>query len=149
MIELPTIDFSPRLQKKNDKLYIFDEIRKKIIMLTPEEWVRQRFIQLLVQNYGYHLSLFQIEKQLQYHQKTKRTDILVWTNDAKPYFLIECKAENIPLSEQVLFQALTYNAIQKANYVGITNGREYAGYRFLEEEQQYEMIDNIPFFDVF
>ncbi|TAE70801.1 MAG: type I restriction enzyme HsdR N-terminal domain-containing protein [Bacteroidetes bacterium] len=146
MITLPTIEFSPRLQKKNDKLYIFDEVRKKFLMLTPEEWVRQKFIHLLLQNYGYHLSLFQVEKQLQYHQKTKRTDILIWTNEAKPYFLIECKAESVALSEQVLFQALTYNAVQKANYVGITNGKEYAGYVFLEEEQRYEIIDSIPFF---
>lgn len=144
---LPEIDFLPRIKKQNNKLYIFDDIRKKFVLLTPEEWVRQKFIHLLIQNYDYHANLFQVERQLQYHQKTKRTDILIWTNDAKPYFLIECKAENITLSEQVLFQATTYNSIQKANYLGITNGKECVCYRFVEEKEIYELIDVIPFFE--
>lgn len=138
--------FEPRLKKENNELYIFDEIRNKFVVLTPEEWVRQNFISFLIKKCQYPLGLFQIEKQFQYHQKNKRTDILAYNKDGNPFFLVECKAQEITLSEKVLAQALTYNHIYKATHFGITNGKEYMGYTFSEVENRYILHENIPIY---
>ena len=120
-IEYPHHPF--RIKEENNLHLIFDEIRKKWIVLTPEEWVRQNFIQFLVQELKYPLELIAVEKEIQLGDLKKRFDILVYDRTHKPWMLIECKAGQINLDEKVLYQVLRYNISMPANFLVITNGQ--------------------------
>ena len=111
-----------RIKEENGKEMIFDIIRKQWLLLNKEEWVRQNFIQFLVQELKYPLQLIAVEKEIQLGDLKKRFDILVYDRDHKPWMLIECKAGEIDLDEEVLYQVLRYNISMPANFLVITNG---------------------------
>ena len=119
-LNLPSFDY--KLKKAEGKVWIFDIIRKKYIVLTPEEWVRQHFLHYLFNDLHYPKALTKVEGGLTYNTLSKRSDIVVFDRDAKPWILIECKAPEVKLSENMLHQASTYNATLKARYLTITNG---------------------------
>jgi hypothetical protein len=119
-LNLPPFDY--KLKKAEGKLWIFDIIRKKWIVLTPEEWVRQHFIHMLIEQKKYPRSLIRVEGGLQYNELQKRSDILVFSRDGAPWMLIECKAPEIRLSDKSVFQASVYNATLRAQYVAVSNG---------------------------
>ena len=112
-----------RFKEKNGKEMIFDFIRKQWLLLNEEEWVRQNFIQFLVQELKYPSELIAVEKEIQLGDLKKRFDILVYDRDHKPWMLVECKAGEIALDEKVLFQVLRYNISMPANFLVITNGQ--------------------------
>ena len=112
-----------RFKEENGKEMIFDFIRKQWLLLNEEEWVRQNFIQFLVQELKYPLELIAVEKEIQLGDLKKRFDILVYDRDHNPWMLIECKASEINLDEKVLFQVLRYNISMPANFLVITNGQ--------------------------
>lgn len=115
--------FNIRLKEgKGKTLFVFDVIRKKWLLLTPEEWVRQHVVNYLIYEKGYPLSLISLEKEIELNGNRKRYDVVVYTKQLTPEIIIECKSPEIPLSEKVLEQALRYNLILKVNYVFITNG---------------------------
>ena len=112
-----------RFKEENGKEMIFDFIRKQWLLLNEEEWVRQNFIQFLVQEIKYPLELIAVEKEIQLGELKKRFDILVYDSDHKPWMLVECKANDILLNEKVLHQVLRYNISMPANFLVITNGQ--------------------------
>ena len=112
-----------RFKEENGKEMIFDFIRKQWLLLNEEEWVRQNFIQFLVQELKYPSELFAVEKEIQLGDLKKRFDILVYDRDHKPWMLVECKAGEIVLDEKVLFQVLRYNISMPATFLVITNGQ--------------------------
>jgi len=112
-----------RFKEENGKEMIFDFIRKQWLLLNEEEWVRQNFIQFLVQELKYPSELIAVEKEIQLGDLKKRFDILVYDRDHKPWMLVECKAGEIALDEKVLFQVLRYNISMPANFLVITNGQ--------------------------
>jgi len=112
-----------RFKEENGKEMIFDFIRKQWLLLNEEEWVRQNFIQFLVQELKYPSELIAVEKEIQLGDLKKRFDILVYDRDHKPWMLVECKAGEIVLDEKVLFQVLRYNISMPANFLVITNGQ--------------------------
>lgn len=120
-IHYPQFDF--RIKNEEDKDWIFDELRKQWVRLTPEEWVRQNMLQYLLQVKKYPASLIAIEKEIALGELRKRFDILIY-RDAKPWMIIECKEMNTPLSEATIRQILNYNITIQANYIVITNGTE-------------------------
>jgi hypothetical protein len=111
-----------KIKQEKGKDYIFDPIRKKWLVLTPEEWVRQNFIQYLIQKQNYPASLIGLEKEIWIGELKKRFDVIVCDADAKPWMLIECKAMDVPLSIEVAEQALRYNQTVQAKYMVVTNG---------------------------
>lgn len=119
-IALPNCDL--KLKEENQQTYIFDIIRKKYLVLTPEEWVRQHVIHLLINQYGYPKGLFKIEKGHNYNELQKRTDIMVYDKTGKVQLLVECKAHSEPISQKTLTQAMQYNLHYKAPIILITNG---------------------------
>jgi hypothetical protein len=119
-LNLPSFDY--KLKKAEGKVWIFDVIRKKFIVLTPEEWVRQHFLNYLLSDMKYPRSLVKIEGGLTYNTLSKRSDIVVFDRDAKPWMLIECKSPDLKLSESTLRQASAYNASLRAKYLTVTNG---------------------------
>jgi hypothetical protein len=119
-LNLPAFDY--KLQKADGKVWIFDVIRKKYIVLTPEEWVRQHFVNYLITELQYPRSLVKVEGGLSYNQLQKRSDIVVFDREGKPWMIIECKSPTLNLSSDTLMQASVYNASLKAKYLTVTNG---------------------------
>lgn len=122
MTELNLPSFKYNIKNEKDQQLIFDIIRKKFLVLTPEEWVRQHFIHFLINHHQYPKSLINCEQGLTYNGRSKRSDILVYDKNTKPFLLIECKAPEIKLNQNVVSQISIYNAKINAPYLLITNG---------------------------
>ena len=112
----------PSLKSENDKETVFCVIRKRWILLTPEEWVRQHFIHYLIHERHYPKTLFRIESGLTYNKLQKRSDILIFDRAGKPWMLIECKSADIRLSQKAFNQVAVYNMTVNAKYLAVTNG---------------------------
>jgi hypothetical protein len=119
MIAYPAHDF--KMKQEGEKEFIFDAFRKLWVRLTPEEWVRQNFLQYIVQVKGYPASLIAVETEIKLNDLRKRCDIVVYKNSI-PWMIIECKEMNEPLNEAVLQQVLRYNISIPSVYLVITNG---------------------------
>ena len=119
-LNLPEFDFT--LKKADGKVWIFDGIRKKYLVLTPEEWVRQHFVNFLVVEKKYPKSLIKVEGGLVYNQLQKRSDIVVYNRLGKPWMIVECKAPATAVSPATLTQASVYNSTLQAQYLSVTNG---------------------------
>ncbi len=112
-----------RLRKKNDdQIEFFDTIRKKWLLLTPEEWVRQHVVCYLSSVKGYSPSLISVEKEIDLNGAKKRYDVVVYDKFMSPHIIIECKAPHVTMNSDVLEQALRYNLVLQVPYVMITNG---------------------------
>ena len=125
MYKLPRLKFPEykfRFRKNpENKTLIFDELRKKWMVLTPEEWVRQNTIRFLTGELKFPETVFKVETGLQINRRDKRSDILVYKN-GQPILLVECKAPEVTIDASVLDQALVYNQEYKAPYLLLTNG---------------------------
>lgn len=122
MYKLNLPEFELKLKKADGKVWIFDGIRKKYLVLTPEEWVRQHFVNFLVAEKKYPKSLIRIEGALVYNQLQKRSDIVVFNRLGNPWMIVECKAPTTAVSPATLTQASVYNATLQAEYLSVTNG---------------------------
>lgn len=121
-IEYPAPNF--RVKQEEGKEWIFDALRKKWVVLTPEEWVRQNFIQYLIQMKNYPVSLMAIERELKIGSVKRRFDILIFDREQKPWLMVECKSMETSLDEKVFEQLLHYNLAVPVPYLVITNGNE-------------------------
>lgn len=119
-LNLPAYD--AKVKKSDGKVLIFDGVRKKYVVLTPEEWVRQHVIHYLIIHRFYPKSLFRIESGLTFNKLQKRSDILVHDRKGKPWMLIECKSSDIKLSQRAFNQVAIYNMTIGAKYVAVSNG---------------------------
>ncbi len=140
-LNLPTYDF--RLEERGGKLAIFDPIRKKFIILTPEEWVRQHFINLLVNHKGYPASRLNVEGGIQYNKLLKRVDLMILNDELKPQVLVECKAPSVAINQVTLDQLSAYNKVCGAALVILTNGMvTYA--TLCQEGGVFKPLDELP-----
>jgi hypothetical protein len=144
MVELNLPPFDYKVTKIAGKPHIFDVIRRKYLLITPEEWVRQHVLHWLIGHQQYPKSLIRTESGLQYNQLTKRTDILVYDRNGAPFLLVECKAVHIALTDSVLDQAIRYNAVLKAPYLLISNGLEHLLFQIKDGETV--ALENLPSF---
>jgi hypothetical protein len=122
MFKLNLPDFNLTTRKEEGKVWIFDIIRKKYIVLTPEEWVRQHFVHYLINHLKYPKTLFRIEGSLTYNKLQKRSDIVIHNRAGKPWMLVECKAPDIKLTQKAFNQVAVYNMTVGAQFVAVTNG---------------------------
>jgi len=132
-----------RIKKENNNDFIFDKLRKKWLLLTPEEWVRQNFIQYLVEVQKYPATLIASEKEIQLGELKKRFDVLIYDKDHKPWMMIECKGAEIKLDDTVLQQALRYNISVPVKFIIITNGNLTYGWQ--KTNGNLELIPELPF----
>ncbi len=146
MLQLNLPPFEYQLRKEANRLQIFDIIRRKFLVLTPEEWVRQHFIHFLINQYQYPKSLIQVETGLKYNALQKRTDIVVYDREGKPFLVIECKAPNVKISEETFRQASAYNKILQAPYLAITNGMVHQCCKTDWESGEISFLKEIPVF---
>jgi hypothetical protein len=125
MISLNFPDIKLELTSKGNKVYIFDIIRKKTLLLTPEEWVRQHTIHYLIYHLGYPKALIKIEGGLRVNKLLKRTDILVFNSWGNAWMIIECKSYSVKLNNEVFYQLSAYNSTHNARFLVITNGLKH------------------------
>ncbi len=118
-IAYPKFDF--KIKQRDHKEIIYDEIRRSWFILTPEEWVRQNFIQYLIQTKKYPASLIAVEKEIAVGELRKRFDLVIYKND-QPWMIVECKQMDVKLSHNTISQVLAYNSKIQAKYIAVTNG---------------------------
>jgi hypothetical protein len=131
-------------EDQSGKEFIFDELRKTWVRLTSEEWVRQNFVRYLTEIKKYPPSYIAIERKIKLGELTKRFDLLVFDNAAKPWMMIECKAQEIELGKTVLWQALHYNIAMPVKYLVVTNGNFCFAYK--KGELDFESVAVLPSF---
>ncbi len=141
-LNFPTFTF--RFKNSENKVAIFDEIRKKFIILTPEEWVRQHVVHYLILEKKYPKSLINVEKVLKINGLSKRYDGVVFNPDGSIFLLIECKAPEIKISQNTFDQIARYNLTLKANYLMVTNGQNHYFCQMDFEKQQYVFLNELP-----
>ncbi len=112
-----------KTKTENGITYVYDIIRRKYLVLTPEEKVRQTFLHFLISELGFSRNLIRTELGTQYHALNKRTDLLIFDKTGQPYMLVECKAADVKISDKVVEQASRYNLTLQAPYLCVTNGR--------------------------
>jgi len=140
VIDYPEPSF--RIKTENKTKYIFDIIRKQWVTLTPEEWVRQNFIQFLIHIKNYPAELIAVEKEIQLHDMKKRFDILVYSGNFTPWMMIECKSQDVRLDDKVLQQLLRYNISVPVPYLVITNGDFCYGWQ--KTDGKLKELDSLP-----
>ena len=144
MFDLNLPPFEPQLRRDGEKVFIYDVVRKKYLVMTPEEWVRQHFVHYLTEHLGYPRSLIRIEGGLTFNQRQKRSDIVVFDRDGKPWMLIECKSPDTKLSQRTVDQAATYNAIHRAPFLVVTNGIVHLYFSIDWERKLTTQVQQMP-----
>jgi hypothetical protein len=141
-LNLPTYPF--KLKSNEKQTLIFDNLRKRYFVLTPEEWVRQHFVQFLIEEKKYPVSLIAIEKQLTINALKKRTDIVVFDKSGNPDIIVECKAPHIKIAQDTFDQIARYNLKLNAKYLIVTNGLDHFFCKMDFENENYIFLEEIP-----
>ncbi|MGQ1908509.1 type I restriction enzyme HsdR N-terminal domain-containing protein [Marinifilum sp. RC60d5] len=141
-LNLPTYSFKLKfdLQRK----LIFDSIRKKYVVLTPEEWVRQNFIRYLVEEKGYPDSLIAVEKKVDVNLLPQRSDIVFYNKNANPVIIVECKSTKIKITQEVFNQIARYNMKLRVPFLVVTNGLRHFCCYMDYEKQSFQFMEDIP-----
>jgi len=138
------IKYPIKISKKEGKQYIFDNIRKKNVRLTPEEWVRQNFIKYLVEEKKYPQGLIGIEQKIPGKTQKQRTDIIIYSKKAEVLMIIECKAESVKITQDVFDQAARYNMQYNTSYLVLTNGKNHYICKINTKEKSYAFLKELP-----
>lgn len=124
--------------------FIFDIIRKKNVVLTPEEWVRQHIVHYLINDYGFPKSLISLEKQLVLNELSKRTDIVLYNHNGAPLLIVECKAPEVRITQKTFDQIARYNLKLKVPYLWVTNGKTNIACSVDLEKGKVTFLDQLP-----
>ena len=141
-LNLPTYNFNIKLE--GQRKLIFDSIRKKYVVLTPEEWVRQNFISYLVEDKNYPRGLIAVEKKVDVNRMPQRSDIVLYNNKAEPIMIVECKAASVKISQDTFNQVARYNMKLQVPYLVVTNGLNHYCCRIDYENNSYKFVLEIP-----
>lgn len=141
-LQFPSYTF--RFKNSENKVAIFDEIRKKFIILTPEEWVRQHVVSFLIEEKKYPKSMINVEKVLKINSLRKRYDVVVYKPDGTIFVLIECKAPEIKIAQATFDQIARYNMTLKADYLMVTNGLNHYFCQMDYENEKYHFMQELP-----
>ena len=145
-LNFPTYSF--RIKNSENKPFIFDPIRKKFVVLQPEEWVRQHCIQFLIQEKKYPKSLINVEKELTLNNLKKRYDIVIFKPNGNITLIVECKAPNVKIDQVTFDQIARYNLTLNSDFLMVTNGFEHYFCRMDFNEKQYVFLRTIPDFQI-
>ncbi len=136
-----------RFKSNENKTLIFDIIRKKFVVLTPEEWVRQHVLQFLISEKNYPISHINIEKQLKLHDTIKRYDIVVFNSEGNIQIIVECKAPKININQQTFDQIARYNFVLEAKLLMVTNGLYHYFCKMDFENEKYIFLKELPHYN--
>ncbi|GAA4340947.1 type I restriction enzyme HsdR N-terminal domain-containing protein [Mucilaginibacter gynuensis] len=146
-LALPPYPF--KITDNNGQLTLFDEIRKRTIIITPEEWVRQHFVQYLIRQKNYPKTLIRLEGGLRVNGMPKRTDIVIFNPQGERILMVECKAPSVAIDQKVFDQIARYNMTHKVALLAVTNGLQHyycsidhvaCTYRFIEDLPDYRSL---------
>jgi hypothetical protein len=140
-------EYSFRISGKEGSEMILDPLRRKYVKLTPEEWVRQNFIQYLINEGKYPPGLLGIEVLFRFNKLKRRVDILVHDRSGKPVLIVECKSPDIEIDDKVFEQIATYNMSFKVPYLVVTNGIHHYACKIDHEEMKFEYLLVIPLYE--
>jgi hypothetical protein len=143
-LNLPIHPF--KITQRDSIYYIFDDTRKKHLVLTPEEWVRQHFIKYLVNEKKFPTSLLKIEGGLSLNQTKKRSDILVYNNLGEKIMVIECKAPSVAITQKTFDQAARYNSVYRARWLAVTNGLQHYYAKIDHENGKFLFVEELPYY---
>ncbi|MBJ2172718.1 type I restriction enzyme HsdR N-terminal domain-containing protein [Aureibaculum sp. A20] len=144
VLNLPKAELS--IKSKENKQFIFDIIRKKNMVLTPEEWVRQHVVHYLINHLNYPKSIIAVEKQLTINTLKKRFDILVFNTKGNPEIIIECKAPKVKITQDTFDQIARYNLNLNAKYLMVTNGLNHYFCQMDSENEKYVFLEALPYY---
>jgi hypothetical protein len=136
--------YEAKLRTSDGRSSIFDPIRRRYVALTPEEWVRQHFVNYLCYHKGYPQSLMANEVQIQLHNTRKRCDTVLYRRDLTPLMIVEYKAPEIEITQTVFDQIMRYNMVLKVAYLVVSNGMQHYCCRMDYEKQSYTFLPDIP-----
>jgi len=136
--------FDAKIRKKGGVFEIFDPLRRKYLVLTPEEWVRQHFVHYLIAEKNYPASLIVNEASLKLNNLTRRCDTVVYNRRLEPVMIMEYKEPHVPVTRQVFDQVARYNSVLRVRYIVVSNGMQHYCYRLDYEKQSYEYLAEIP-----
>lgn len=141
-LNLPKYSF--KIKKEESKNFIFDTVRKKYILLTPEEWVRQNFVKYLIEEKNYPSSLIAIEMGIDVKQTKKRCDIVLYTNKGKASVIVECKAPSVKITQDTFDQIARYNLTLNTEFLIVTNGLQHYTCTMDHKNKCYHFLREIP-----
>ncbi|BAU55578.1 type I restriction enzyme HsdR N-terminal domain-containing protein [Mucilaginibacter gotjawali] len=141
-LQLPPYPF--KITDQNGQLIMFDPIRKKNIVITPEEWVRQHFVQYLINQKKYPKTLIKLEGGHKLHGMAKRSDIVVYNPAGEKILLVECKAPSVNIDQKVFDQVARYNMVHKVKVIAVTNGLQHYFCLIDFEAVNYKFIEELP-----
>jgi len=144
MLKLNFPDYSFRFKNSENKPLIFDVIRKKFVVLTPEEWVRQHVLQFLIEDKGFPIAHINVEKQLVLNNTKKRYDIVVYNKDGSIQLIVECKAPSIGIRQETFDQIARYNLVTDATYLMVSNGLSHYYCKMDYEKERYHFLEDLP-----
>ncbi len=146
ILNLPKFAF--RFKDETGKKFIFDEVRRKYVVLTPEEWVRQNFLRYMSDHLGYPLSLTGVERMLKVNGLSQRCDIVLYNRAGFPVLIVECKAPSVELGQPALEQAARYNTALKVPYLVLTNGLKHYCVYTNSQTGAFLVKDDFPSFEM-
>ena len=147
MIDIDFLKYKDKviLSSEGDQTFIFDPIRKKRLVLQPEELVRQIIILFLINDAGYPKNAFNVEKQIRVHQVQRRFDIIIYHHNIRPWMLIEVKSFKVPITQQTADQLFSYNKALNAPYLLVSNGLD--SFCFKEEDDKLVQLSDLPHYE--
>ncbi|HET8886779.1 MAG TPA: type I restriction enzyme HsdR N-terminal domain-containing protein [Salinimicrobium sp.] len=148
MQELNFPPYQFRFKNSENKTAVFDVLRKKFVILTPEEWVRQHTVQFLLTEKKIPQSLLNVEKQLKINQLIKRFDIVAFDSAGTVFLVVECKAPKIPITQHTFDQIARYNLSLNAKYLMVTNGLQHYYCQMDYENERYHFLKELPDFKI-
>lgn len=140
-------EYSFKIRSREGRNFIFDPFRKKEYLLTPEEWVRQNFLQYMVVEKGFPASLISVEMGFRLNKLIKRGDIVAFGKNGKPLLLVECKASTVNISQSTFDQIARYNMSLKLDYLIVTNGLKHYCCKMDFQNKTYSFLESIPSFN--
>ena len=143
-LNLPVYNF--RFKSEGTKEYIFDPVRRRFVSMNPEEWVRQNFMQYLIQEKKYPESLMAVEKQIMLFQKQFRFDLLVYNRNGQPFLIAEFKSPDVRISQNTFDQVVRYNMVLRVSLVVISNGIDHFVCKIDYDSKSYKYLREIPRF---
>ncbi len=144
MLELNLPSFDINVKKIGGKISILDPLRRKFVALTPEEWVRQHFVNFLLREKGYPAALIANEIQIDLNKMKKRCDSVVYNRDLSPLMIIEYKAPDVDITQQVFDQIVRYNIVLKVKYLIVSNGLNHYCCIMDYDKQSFNYLSDIP-----
>ena len=145
LLNLPVFEF--KFRQQGARKQIFDIVRKKYVALTSEEWVRQNFLHFLITDKKFPASLIAVEAGLKYNQLQKRLDVLVYDKQGNPYLMVECKATDVKITQDVFDQIARYNMAFKVNYLVVTNGLQHFCCKMDYITNTFTYLETVPDFE--